>query len=148
MPSQASSQAATPPSFACRIPAELLPHDEKERRFYTQSDVMDQKMDWLLKASISQSQTLAEVNGKATVTNGKIAQAVRDIEDIRAKVATQAEEAAPVVKAYGIAKKLAASKVFWIGAAAFVLVGLPALVSVAPAPLAFLRAAVTVLLGV
>lgn len=143
-----SSEASSKPTFACRIPPELLPQEERERRFYTQSDVMDQKMDWLLSHCQTQSATLEDVRQKASDTNGKIAQAMKDIEDVRTRVAAQVEATAPVVKVYGVGKLLAGSKLFWVGAAAFVLVGLPALISVAPAPLAFLKAAVTILLGV
>ena len=144
MPSEASAK----PTFACRIPAELLPHDEKERRFYTQSDVMDQKMDWLLSASIAQGAKLEEVRVQATKTNGSVARVIQDIDTIKGQAERQKEDVAPVVKAYGIAKTLAKSRLFWVGAAAFVVFGLPALISVAPAPIAFLRAAVTILFGI
>lgn len=145
----ASAKSTTTPPFSCRIPEELLRElPEAQQRFYRQNDVLDQKMDWMIDHAARQSETLAEVNAKATETNGKIAKAVRDIEDLRKKVEAQAQETAPVIRTYHIAQKLVRSKVAWVAAAFIVLVGIPYLVTIAPAPLTFLKAAVTVLLGV
>lgn len=136
------------PDFPCRIPEELLKDlPPAQQQSYRQSDRLDQKMDWLLDHAIAQAQTLEEVRVQATKTNGSVIQAKADIVALKEAVAAQVAATTPVVRAYGVAKTLAKSRLFWVGAAAFVLIGLPALLSVAPAPLTFLKAAVAVFLG-
>lgn len=147
MPSEASSHHSVPP-FTCRIPCSLLDKaSEPEREFYIRTDAIDQKIDWLLNHSVEQAEAMAEVRTQTRETNGRVLQAEKHIRELRDEVGAQRAEAAPVVRAYGVGSRLARSKLALIGLAFILFVAYPWLVTLAPSPAAFVRAAIGVFLG-
>lgn len=149
MPSPATSTSSQSiPPFSCRIPQPLLDKvADEERDFYIRNDLMDQKMDWLVASSTARATMLEEVLVQTRTTNGAVAKAARDIEDLRNQAATQAAQTAPVVKAYGFAQVAVRNKWCWAAAVLFFTIVAPWLVTIAPAPLVVLKAVGGVLFG-
>lgn len=142
MAADTSPSKSSVPPFSCRLPPSLLDGlPDFQRELYERNDRMDQKLDWLVDQTVALGSTLGEVKEQTLKTNGRMLTAESDIKEIKTEIT-------PVVKAYGVGAMLAKSRVFWVGAAAFAVIGLPWLISIAPAPIAFVRAAITVLLGV
>ena len=74
------------PEFNSSIPAHLLADlSDKDRYIVEQLSIMGQKSDWLVNATQEQSKELFIIKTETKLTNGKVAQAVKDIAEIQSK---------------------------------------------------------------
>ena len=75
-----------PPEFKSSIPNHLLADiSDKDRFIIEQLSIMGQKSDWLVHETQEQSKELVIIKTETKTTNGKIAKAILDINDLQNK---------------------------------------------------------------
>jgi len=87
-----------PPQFNSNIPEHLLANVNPEMKWIMENmSVLTQKSDYLVTTQGEQSAKLDILDGKATVTNGKIAQAILDINTINEERAAQKQDLSDII---------------------------------------------------
>lgn len=134
----------TIPPFESKLPEDLLEGMSKRDRYlYAKLDEIGQAQTWLVYQAAKHHDKLEEVCVQTEETNGRLLTTEREIQQLK----LVDDAAKPAIEMVQTAVRVGKSRWFWIGAAAFLSVGLPWLVVNAPAPIEVVRWAVALLIG-
>lgn len=136
------------PSFESKLPPEFLHGlDERGRYLYTAVDEMRQAQEWFAQWAVKQDEKVEAIRIQTTATNGKVLAAQADIVKLKEGLKEEVEKTAPAVKAYGVMRTLACSRVAWIITGLIIFVLIPWMSSILPGPATLVKLAVRSLLG-
>lgn len=111
-------------TFTSKIPDHLLQNVSPESRWLMENvHLQSQKTDYIVNTQQIQSKKLDDLDAKISYTNGKVAQAIMDIQSIREKEEADRERnehLKQIVETKKFLEKLLFSKLFWIFVGLFI----------------------------